>query len=99
MVATNVADLTRALVGRQLAYVQGVSNWNFDVAELKARAALEDPLPTVPERALAHLSPAQSTDIYAYVDQAIISPCSFCLFTCAPLSIVSCYRLDAESSP
>ena len=36
----------------QLAYVQGVSNWNFDVAELKARAALEDPLPSVPERAL-----------------------------------------------
>ena len=50
-VASSVRELTRALVGRQLAYVQGVSNWNFDVAELKARAALEDPLPTVPERA------------------------------------------------
>ena len=35
----------------QLAYVQGVSNWNFDVAELKARATLEDHLPPVPERA------------------------------------------------
>lgn len=34
----------------QLAYVQGVSNWNFDVAELKARASLEDHLPAVPER-------------------------------------------------
>ena len=50
-IAPSVAELTRALAGRQLAYVQGVSNWNFDVAELKARAALEDPLPTVPERA------------------------------------------------
>ncbi len=50
-VAPSVPELTRALVRRQLAYVQGVSNWNFDVAELKARAALEDPLPTVPERA------------------------------------------------
>ena len=54
--SVSVAALTHALVCRQLAYVQGVSNWNFDVAELKARAALEDPLPTVPERAPPRLS-------------------------------------------